>query len=577
MFEQLFPYEAAYIVLSGYQRFHHAFKRITYRAKVHFKARDWPGMQAATRERLQLYRDGVAETVDALTGFMGEHLADAGLWRQIRLEYLREVYNLPTRNLAETWYNSIFRHSHKGLSVDEQQMFVHATGTYREFRSLYPIFHSQKLNTPLEDGLQTLLDRYDFFCPWQDRERDIRRIAHTLQEKLQTLLRRPASPRLEMLRSVFFRNKAAYLVGRLVLAEGDYLPFVLPVLNEEDGLVVDACLLEFDDVSTIFSFNRSYFLVDVDIPGDMVDFLQTILPTKKMSELYNSIGLEKHGKTVLYREFLRHLHQSKDQFVVAPGIRGMVMSVFTLPSYGMVFKVIKDRFEPPKTVTEEEVRLKYQLVFLHDRVGRMADSHEFEHLVFPKDRMDPALLDELVREAGSKVIVREREVEVRHLYVEKKMIPLNIYLKSAGLEEARAVVDEYGKAIKQMAAVNIFPGDMLLKNFGVTRLHRVVFYDYDEIGFLTDYHFRRKPRPQTEEEELSAEPWYAVRPGDIFPEEFATFLIGREDVRTLFHELHGDLFDADFWQDMQERIRQGELMSVYPYREEMRFRNRFPT
>lgn len=572
MFEKLLPYDAAYLILGDYIKFYHQFKRITKRAKIRFEKCDWHGIQADSRERLTFYRDRVGRTTEKLEEFLGEKVHDRELWREMKQMYLDEILNFNTRNIAETYYNSVFRHSHRGLSADEELMFVHATGSYREFKSMLPIYHTFFLASPIETTIRQIFACYKFDAPFEDLDRDIRYISNALREKLQTEHKTIRSARIEMLRSIFFRNKGAYLVGRLCLDERVH-PFVLPLINEENGISVDALLSEMNDVSSIFSYNRSYFLVDTDIATEMVDFLQTILPFKSLSELYNSIGFEKHGKTVLYRDFLRHLAKSEDKFVIAPGIKGMVMSVFLLPSYNMVFKVIKDKFPPPKNVTEKEVKEKYQLVSLHDRVGRMADSHMFENFIFDVDRFSDDLLEELLTEAPSKVKIRDNKVEIKHLYIEKKMIPLNLFLETANLEEAEKVIDDYGKAIKQLAAVNIFPGDLLLKNFGVTRLRTVVFYDYDEIVFLTDCNFRRIPEPRNFEDEMASEPWYSVGPNDIFPEEFTRFLIGRKDIRDMFFQLHGDMYDIDFWQETQEKLRRGEIVDVFPYHQRLRFKN----
>ena len=571
MFEKLLPYDAAHLILGAYLRYYHQYKRITKRAPIRFERRDWQGAQADSRERLTLYRDQVGTTTEEVLALLGEKGQDRSIWKRVKEMYLEEITNFNTRNIAETFYNSVFRHSHKGLSVDEDLMFVHATGTYREFRSAIPIFQTFFLVQPLETVVRQLFSFYTFDAPWEDQERDIRYIARALEAKAIKSEGLPRNARLEMLKSVFFRNKAAYIVGRLHLEERIF-PFIIPLLHEEKGIYADAMLLEVNEVSSIFSYNRSYFLVDVDIASEMVDFLQSILPSKNTGEIYNSIGFEKHGKTVLYRDFLRHLDRSLDKFEMAPGIRGMVMLVFTLPSYNMVFKVIKDHFLPPKKVTEREVKEKYEIVFFHDRVGRMADSHVFENFVFPRSRFSKELLEELLRDAPSKVTLTDEVVEIKHLYVEKKMIPLNLFLEDATPDEAEEVINEYGKAIKQLAAVNIFPGDMLLKNFGVTRLRRVIFYDYDEIGFLTEYNFRRIPEPRDYEDELASEPFYSVGPNDVFPEEFPRFLIGRQDIREMFYKLHGDLYDVKFWRDVQERLRQGEIFDVFPYRQRLRFR-----
>lgn len=574
MFEKLLPYDAAHLILMGYQSYYHQYKRITKRAQIRFEHRDWRGQQADSRERLTLYRNQVDQITERLRAFLGEKALDRSTWKQIKQYYQEEVANFSTRNIAETFYNSVFRHSHKGLSVDRDLMFVLATGSYREFRSTVPIYQTFFLVRPIEPIIRQLFSFYSFDALWEDKERDIAYICRTLEEELLNGEPMPRQARLEMLNSIFFRNKGAYIVGRLQLEDRTY-PFILPLLHEDKGIYIDTLLLNYNDLSSIFSYNRSYFLVDVDIVSETVDFLKTILPTKSMGELYNSIGFEKHGKTVLYRDYLRHMKRTFDKFEAAPGIRGMVMSVFTTPSYGMVFKLIKDRFPAPKQVTEKEVRQKYEMVFYHDRVGRMADSHMFENFVFERRRFSEALLEELLEAAPSKVKVGEKVVEISHLYIEKKMIPLNLYLEEASLEEAEEVINDYGKAIKQLAAVNIFPGDMLLKNFGVTRLKRVVFYDYDEIGPLTDYNFRRIPEPRDHYDEMSAEPWYSVGPNDVFPEEFTRFLIGRRDVREIFQRLHGDLYDVKFWIDAQKRLKAGELLDVFPYRQRLRFKNKY--
>lgn len=572
MFEKLLPYDAAYLILGDYINYYHQFKRITKRAKIRFEHRDWHGSQADSRERLTLYRDSVGATVEKLKDFLKERAADRELWHEMKQLFLDEILNFNTRNIAETYYNSVFRHSHKGLSADEELMFVHATGSYREFKSTVPIYHTFFLATPLEPTVYQLFACYSFDTPFENLERDIACIVSALQQKLDHERKTMRGGRIEILKSVFFRNKGAYLVGRLCLDERIH-PFVLPLLHEEDGIYIDALLCEHNDVSSIFSYNRSYFLVDTDIASEMVDFLQTILPFKSMSELYNSIGFVKHGKTVLYRDFLRHLAKSDDKFIIAPGVKGMVMSVFTLPSYNMVFKVIKDHFPPPKNVTEQEVKEKYELVSLHDRVGRMADSHMFENFVIEVSRFSEDLVNELLQEAPSKIKIQNGWIEIKHLYIEKKMIPLNLFLETATLGEAERVIDDYGKAIKQLAAVNIFPGDMLLKNFGVTRLRTVVFYDYDEICFLTECNFRKIPKSRYDDDDLYGETWFSVSPNDIFPEEFTKFLIGRNDVKEIFFRLHGDLYEVDFWQQRQDKLRRGEIVDVFPYHKKLRFRN----
>ncbi len=357
---------------------------------------------------------------------------------------------------------------------------------------------------------------------------------------------------------------AAYLVGRL-FSGSHLIPFAIALIHTEQGLVIDGVLLDEDSISILFSFARSYFHVDVDRPYDLVQFLHTIMPRKRMAELYISIGYNKHGKTELYRDLLHHLAFSDDKFEIARGQRGMVMTVFDMPSYDMVFKLIKDHFNYPKDATRKDVMAKYDLVHRHDRAGRLVDAQAFEYLQFERRRFSEDLLQELLEVASETVSVNDEYVVVKHAYVERRVIPLDIFVKEAAESSAALAVYDYGCAIKDLAKSNIFPGDMLLKNFGVTRHGRVVFYDYDELCFLLDCRFRRFPPAVSYEDELASEPWFHVNEGDIFPEEFAHFLGLSGEMRNAFNRFHGDLFDPGFWRQTQERLIAGELVHIFPY------------
>ncbi|WP_374517477.1 bifunctional isocitrate dehydrogenase kinase/phosphatase, partial [Undibacterium squillarum] len=301
----------------------------------------------------------------------------------------------------------------------------------------------------------------------------------------------------------------------------------------------------------------------------------SILPRKPRSEIYTMLGLQKHGKNLFYRDFLHHLKYSSDQIAAAPGIRGLVMLVFALPSFPYVFKLIKDSFPPPKETTRELVQEKYQLVKNHDRVGRMADTLEYSDVAFPRSRFSEELLAEIQRFAPSLLEVTRDEIVIRHLYIERRMTPLNIWLTEAeqrgDLVAMEHGVREYGNAIKDLIAANIFPGDMLYKNFGVTRHGRVVFYDYDEIEYITDCQFRRIPAPRNEEDEMAAEPWYPVARNDVFPEQFGSFLLGNPQVRRFFLQHHADLLTPEYWQQKQARIQRGKVEDIFPYPQEIRF------
>lgn len=589
MFLALKHYDVAHRILMGYMDYYYRFKLITKRARIRFEHRDWHGIQDDARSRIDLYRVDVDATTNALAHLLIDFPADADFWAKVKAAYTEDIKDFNTRNIAETFYNSVYRHFHQ-VGAERTLMFVARTGSYREYQGIATISHNYDLGTrDLALILTDVLDAFNFSVAWDDREADIQLVTQRWQRHIDEHGGRTPGDRLEVLTSLFYRNKSAYIVGRF-LKNGSVYPFILPLLHPSNrGILIDALLLEADQVTSIFSYHRSYFLADITVPSDMVDFLKTFMPTKAISELYNAIGFEKHGKTVFYRELVRHFRltqeearpqvqegleegaNSPEQFVTAPGIAGMVMYVFTMPKLNMVFKIIRDKFAPPKQVTPRVVKEKYDLVKRHDRVGRMADSYLFEKLALPLDRFDPVCLAELRETAATKVEIADDHVLISHVYVEKKMTPLNIFLDQANEADARKALRDYGRAIKQLAAANIFPGDLLLKNFGVTRVKRVVFYDYDEIELVTSCNFRHIPEARTHEQEMASQPWYSVRPNDVFPEEFPGFLMRAGPNLDYLRHKHGDIFDADFWNDLKQRIEAGEIMDVFPYRTGFRF------
>jgi isocitrate dehydrogenase kinase/phosphatase len=247
--------------------------------------------------------------------------------------------------------------------------------------------------------------------------------------------------------------------------------------------------------------------------------------------------------------------------------------VFTLPSYPYVFKVIRDDIAASKDTDRAKVKAKYWLVKHHDRVGRMTDSLEYSNVAFPRDRFSDELIAELAAVAPSEIEFDGDHVVVKHLYIERRMIPLNLYLEDAGDDERAYVMREYGDALRELARVNIFAGDLLFKNFGVTRFGRVVFYDYDEIDYLVDCNFRTSPPPPPDWDEMSGDIWYPVARNDVFPEEFETFLLTDPKTRACFRAVHADLLDPKWWRAVQDEIRSGRLVEVLSYSDAVRFRH----
>ena len=555
-------------IAASFEAYQEEWARITRRARERFEKRDWAAGQADARERLDLRDRLVNACVGTVRAELGGAAHDHGLWRAMKELYEARVESRPDREIGQSFFNSVTRRVFVTVGVDPAIEFLAADGpAVRE--GPVPVYARYRREVSTEALLRTVLRACAFSVPYEDLERDARIAAIELDSHLRELDDGQPIEALELVKAVFYRGKGAYLVGRL--RRGRYTtPLVLALVHRERGVVLDAILFTQEDVSIVFSFTRSYFHVEVERPRELVAFLSTLLPLKRVSELYIALGFNKHGKTELYREIARHIAETGESFVPARGDKGLVMSVFTLPGLDVVFKVIKDEFKPPKQTTRREVMDKYRHVFRHDRAGRLVDAQEFEHLAFPADRFSPEVLRELSEECRGSIEIGRAEISVKHLYAERRVTPLNLFIREADEWTARQAVLDFGRAMKDLASTNTFPGDLLLKNFGVTRHGRVIFYDYDELTRVTDCAFRDLPTPSGDDEETSGEPWFYVGEDDVFPEEFLPFLGLAGRLREVFLQVHGDLLTGHYWRAIQERIREGEIVDIYPYREEQR-------
>ncbi len=560
-------------ILAGFERHYGRFRYHAQLAKSRFEAGDFHGIRRLARERIAFYDQRVAETLERLVSeFRAGEQGDA-VWQEIKRHYVRllERHNQP--ELAETFFNSVCcRILHRSYFHNDFIFVRPAVATdYLDseppsYRAYYPLAQGWR------ETLREIVIDVGLACAFVDIERDISFVGAAARAELPADFTPASDCQIHVLRTLFFRNKGAYLIGRFV-NDGEVLPFAIPILRDSNRrLYLDTVLIGTERFEAIFNFSRAYFMVDMEVPSAYVRFLRSLLPSKPDAEFYTMLGLQKQGKTLFYRDLLDHLRHSSDQYQIAPGIPGLVMGVFTLPSFPYVFKFIKDR--RGKDVSREFIKSQYQRIKLHDRAGRMSDTWEYTGVQFPKARFAPELLAELRRSAPSLLEEDGDTVVILHLYIERRMIPLNLYLEQSSAAEREHAIIEYGRAIKDMVAANIFPGDMLYKNFGMTRQGRVVFYDYDEIAYITDCVFRDIPEARTPEDEMASEPWYPVGPHDVFPEEFATFLLGDPGIRATFMHHHAELLESAYWRDKQQRIQRGILDDIFPYPDGLRFRHR---
>lgn len=557
----------AYQILFGFEKNYRWFCRITSGAKLRFEQAQWKATQFAVKERISIYEQSLSDTVAELYNVLNPHKQNTTFWQEVKQQFAEQLDQHPQYELAETFYNSVIGRIYKHQKIDENIMFVLPSRCYIAGRDKHKIVNTFDTSGTVGSMMASILSIYRFAIPFKDKPSDLQHLDTALRQRLDRLQLAHVHT-VEILKPVFYRGKAAYLIGRICMPE-ETLPFVIALLvNDEKQLQVDALLTDSKDLSVIFGFARAYFMADTLYPAEVVAFLQELMPNKKNFELYMAIGHYKHGKTVFYRNFLKHLSESQDQFTVAPGIRGLVMAVFHLPSYGVVFKIIKDEFPESKSVTREQVKECYRLVKMTDRVGRMADTHEYVNFRLPRERVDNALLNELLEVASKNIDVTEHEVIIKHVYIERKMTPLNLFLQNETDEtKIYNAIDDLGLCIKQIAAANIFPGDMLHKNFGVTRHGRVIFYDYDEICWMHQRTFRTLPKS----DDPFAIDTLSVSPVDVFPEQFEHFIVGKRELKDLLKKLHPELMTAEFWIEAQKKGATGEVQHFSPYAESKRF------
>lgn len=569
-------------IRTGFAAYQDERARITARARARFEARAWADGQRDARERLDLRDRTVNETVGTVRAELGGSAHERALWHRMKEFYRPDIEGRPDAEIGLTFFNSVTRRVFATVGVDPTIEFL-AAELPPPRPGAEPLHRSFRREVTSEALLRTILRAYAFSVPYENLERDARLAGFEVDAHLREVDDGQPIESIDVARAVFFRGKGAYLLGRI--RRGRFTtPLVLALVNGERGVVLDAILLTPEDVSIVFSFTRSYFHVDAPRPRELIAFLSTLMPQKRVSDLYIALGYNKHGKTELYQEIVRHIEGSGERFVLARGDKGLVMSVFTIPGLEVVFKVIKDEFPPPKQTTRREVMDKYRHVFRHDRAGRLVDAQEYEQLAFREDRFSPAVLAELARFCPNSVKVRGGEVSLSHLYAERRVSPLNLFVREADEWTARQAVLDFGKSLRDLASTNTFPGDMLLKNFGVTRNGRVIFYDYDELTRITDCNFRDLPSgggPGGDDDDPygsgtgGGEVNFYVGPDDIFPEEFLPFLGLPGRLRDVFLHAHGELLTGRWWRDMKERVASGEIVDIFPYRETQRLGNAY--
>ncbi|MGH8597701.1 MAG: bifunctional isocitrate dehydrogenase kinase/phosphatase [Gammaproteobacteria bacterium] len=545
-------FEAGKSIFDAFFKYNDNFGRITRKAKSRFENRDWRGAERDFGERIELYTKSVDRTVAALSKQLGALGPERELWREVKDSFGERVDGIADGAFCKTYFNSVSRRLFHTVGTDAQTEFLDMRFNMRDAQRHALDHKSYVIWESLAPAISQLLTDFPIDVPYADRARDETQIVGTLNAYTARHTNDSEILRLDFLPATFYQSSSAYLIGQVFWSNHNS-PLVIELKHNDGGIELGQILMDVDDISILFGFTRSYFFVDLQPVEGAIYFIHSILPHKPIDELFTVLGRVRQGKTERYRQFTSHLANCQDRFVDADGDRGLVMIVFTLPSYDLVFKVIRDRFGFPKSSTRDDVIAKYQLVFKHDRAGRLIDTQEFTHIGFPLAKFDPSVVAELMSEAAETSRIDGDQLVIKHLYVERRLRPLNLFLRECDRTAGEAAVIDYGNALKDLARTNVFPGDLLLKNFGVTRHGRVIFYDYDELCLVTDCNFREVPPARFEEDELRARPWFYVNGNDIFPEEFMRFLAMDDAYRESFLRHHADLLTVEFWRRIKQQ------------------------
>ena len=576
------PNEAVAILITRvFDSYLSEFLVITRRAKTTFEQRDWRGGKRDAAERLHVYEKVLSQISIQIEGILGQAAHDRKTWVAIKRVYAARIAGRHNEDNAETFFNSVTRAILKTVGIDRETEFFYLETRQRTTEGSSTLWKTYDPAGSTKELVRSIIDDHRFNAPHEDIERDIKLVANEIDLFLWPITRNEKRYSAEILRPCFYRNKVAYIMGRILL-DSRILPIIIPLYNDESGIHIDSVLMDEADANNIFGFAYSYFHVEVEVPSDLVTFLRSILPHKPIADIYNAIGFNRHGKTEFYRDLHRFVHISKKQFVIAPGREGAVMSVFTLPNYNYVFKVIKDKpcflrsgHVTDKTVDKSEVKRRYRFVCNRDRVGRLVDTQEYENVRFKVKRYSEELLHEFDLAAQDSVTLQNGYVVISHLYLQRKVMPLPIYFQLENDPNSiRQVVIDFGYFIKDLAATGLFPADLFNTwNYGVSEGNRVVLFDYDDIIPLEGASFKRKPGARDEYEEMNPEEeWIVAEPTDFFVDEIDSFVGIPYQLRGIFNSHHADLFTMEFWENIKTRVRDGEIIDIIPYDRNKRFR-----
>jgi isocitrate dehydrogenase kinase/phosphatase len=553
-------------IFDSFTGFYAEFQRLTWLAQTAFEERDPAAAVAGGTTRLGLYDATVHALADDVRRCYPSLMESDALWLTVEDTYRRKAQDRYDGDLAIAFLQSLWRRVHHGEWRPVDYTLGELSRPVARREDAIATIHCRG---PLEATVvRELLAVGNLALPYRDLEADAVLVAQRLNDSLAADTLPPE--RVEMIRGCFFRNRGAYLVGRLLFQDGRVKPLVIALHNGEEGLIARAVLVTVPHVHNLFNTTQAAFHVTNLHYHEIAELLLSIMPRRPLGLQYAIFGYYHFSKVAIMSEITRQLAQSGEVLDTAPGSPGTVAMAFNAPCLAYVLKVIRDRptdgykwgqFPGPAAVLD-----KYERVHRINRTGSMLDNTIFYNLKLDRAWFNPRLLDDLLSAAGNAVRLQGKAVIFRYLVVQRTLSPLNIYLRTAAPEKARRVISNLGHCIRNNAAANLFNRDFDARNYGVTRYLKVYLYDYDAVEALTDMKVRTNTDRVDGEE---GPPDWFFESGFVFlPEEMeAGLCIADRELCRAFRTEHAELLTVRYWEELQAAHRSGRVPGVRTYPE----------
>ena len=560
---------AARWILAEFDAYYVESRSIPNLAKSAFEQRD-PAMSLdLSLRRLSVYSVSAHALARRLRAALPEVAEDETFWARLEARYLALIEGRYESDLAFAYIHSARRMVYEGMWKPVEYMFLHHREPASERSAAVRIDFSIARGADLAVLVDRVLAVPRFERRWRDRAGDVRRVAERLQSIFSGGARRPVE--IQMTDAGFYRNRGAYIVGRIVFDDSSASPLILALLNHDVGIYVQAVLAGEADAHNLFSSTLANFHVTNSHYHELAAFLHTVMPTRRLGLHYSTIGFNHVGKVAVMHELREELATHREVFITAVGFRGSVAIGFAAPSSDYNLKVIRDvptdQYKWGEFPGIGAVLDKYRRVHEIDRTGSMLDNIIYYNLELDSAWFEADLLAELLRDAGESVSLRDDAVILKHLIVQRRVRPLPVFLQDATPEEAREVIVNLGHCIKNNAAANVFNKDLDARNYGVSRFQKVYLFDYDALEPLTRVKVRSNAGRFDGEDDV---PDWFYEDGVIFlPEEIESgFRIHDRGMRRLFRDVHGDLLTTGYWERLQHDLDRGQVPSIRLYPEQ---------